>query len=286
MAPAFESSQRGSSVICGLRASDTFVSWDRPAMDAFQNAHGGCFTMRCNVAGREAIVLGLKMAHEDCANLQGDLPIEFGFESYFVSSGVVLVWGLRFFDRPDDPFNAEHLIDPLSGSHVHHVRLATRGPDLLMPIVDKAGQCVTTKSVSIGDGLSKVFEKALGEARAEARRKGPQNFQQAQQEYARAYNPGHMFGQEHRESKNLLAETLNEAVDRMRRIYRANPQCFVRGQGGELEQELREIGMLFDRLGGMNLMRVAWDEFARRCEVRGAARNLEFMWDGIGDWRG
>jgi len=255
-------------------------------MDAFRDAHGGCFTMRCRVADREAIVLGLKMAHDDCENLVGDLPIEFGFKSYSVLSGVVLVWGLRIFDRPVDPLAAEHLIDPLSGSEVHHVRLATRGPDLLMPIVDMAGQCVTTKIVPVGDKLSSVFERALGEARTNARRKGSQDFQLAHQEYAKAYNTGHMFEEDHRESDISLAEAVNEAVTRMLQIYRANPQCFVSGQGGDLEQELRQIGMLMDRLGGMSLMRATWGEFARRCEVRGAPRNLEFMWDGIGDWRG
>lgn len=76
------------------------------------------------------------------------------------------------------------------------------------------------------------------------------------------------------------------AVDKMVSIYREHPQGFVRGQGGGAEQELRNIGETLNDKGGMNLMRAAHAEFSGRCGVRGAARNLEFMWDGVGSWRG
>ncbi len=78
----------------------------------------------------------------------------------------------------------------------------------------------------------------------------------------------------------------DEAVDKMASIYREHPQGFVRGSGGAPEQELRRIGEMLDRRGGMDLMRAAHAEFASRCVVLGAARNLESVWDGIGSWRG
>lgn len=78
----------------------------------------------------------------------------------------------------------------------------------------------------------------------------------------------------------------DEAVDKMVSIYREHPQGFVQGSGGAPEQELRRIGEMLNQRGGMDLMRAAHAEFASRCGVLGAARNLEFVWDGIGSWMG
>jgi hypothetical protein len=78
----------------------------------------------------------------------------------------------------------------------------------------------------------------------------------------------------------------DEAIEKMVSIYRRHPQGFVQGAGGEPEQELRRIGQMLHENGGMNLMRAAHAEFAGKAGVRGAPRNLEFMWDGIGSWRG
>jgi hypothetical protein len=78
----------------------------------------------------------------------------------------------------------------------------------------------------------------------------------------------------------------DEVIDKMVSIYREHPQGFVRGQGGESEQELRRIGELLNQRGGMDVMRAAHAEFAGRCTIRGAPRNLEFVWDGIGAWQG
>jgi hypothetical protein len=78
----------------------------------------------------------------------------------------------------------------------------------------------------------------------------------------------------------------DEAIDKMVSVYREHPEGFVQGSGGAPEQELRRIGEVLDRKGGMDLMRAAHAEFSNRCDVRGAARNLEFMWDGIGRWQG
>lgn len=77
-----------------------------------------------------------------------------------------------------------------------------------------------------------------------------------------------------------------EAVAGIVFIYRRHPQGFVQGFGGAPEQELRRLGEMLNEKGGMDLMRAAHAEFSARCEIRGAARNLEFVWDGIGRWQG
>jgi hypothetical protein len=87
------------------------------------------------------------------------------------------------------------------------------------------------------------------------------------------------------EEKPPAGNWLEDALARLVSIYRSHG-CLVRGQGGPPEQELRRIGESLDREGGIDLMRTVWAEFASRCDVRGAARNLEFLWDGIGTWQG
>jgi formylglycine-generating enzyme required for sulfatase activity len=80
---------------------------------------------------------------------------------------------------------------------------------------------------------------------------------------------------------------VNDVVDILVSIYRENPKGFVVGEGGEYERKIRRIGEELNNRGGMELMREAHRLFSRKCFViPGAARNLEFMWDGIGSWRG
>ena len=76
------------------------------------------------------------------------------------------------------------------------------------------------------------------------------------------------------------------AVDLLVGIYRQHPQGFVAGEGGKQENEIRRIGNSMNKRGGMELMLATHKEFARKCGVLGAPRNLEFLWDRIGQWRG
>lgn len=78
----------------------------------------------------------------------------------------------------------------------------------------------------------------------------------------------------------------DEAVEKMVAIYCEHPQGFVRGSGGAPEQELRRIGEMLNQRGGMDLMLAAHKEFAIKCGVQGAPRNIESLWDCIGQWRG
>ena len=77
-----------------------------------------------------------------------------------------------------------------------------------------------------------------------------------------------------------------QAVRRLVSIYRRHPQGFVLGKGGEAVKELRSIGAMLNDQGGITLMRAAHAAFASGCGVQGASRNLEFIWDGIGEWHG
>ena len=80
--------------------------------------------------------------------------------------------------------------------------------------------------------------------------------------------------------------SVEDAIARLISIYQSHPEGFVRGEGGEDEREIREIGDFLNRQGGFELMRTVHAEFTRRCSTRGAPRNLEFIWDGIGGWQG
>ncbi len=75
-------------------------------------------------------------------------------------------------------------------------------------------------------------------------------------------------------------------VNRLVEVYWAWPQGLVRGRGLEVEREVIRIGRELYEQGGMDLMLAVHTEFARRCGLVGAGRNLEMMWDGIGPWRG
>lgn len=79
---------------------------------------------------------------------------------------------------------------------------------------------------------------------------------------------------------------IEQAVGGLLKIYQSDPQGFVAGAGGAREAELRRIGEVLNARGGMDLMRLAHAHFASQCPIQGADRNLEFMWDGIGSWRG
>ena len=80
--------------------------------------------------------------------------------------------------------------------------------------------------------------------------------------------------------------TFRSAVNRLLDIYQRHPQGFIQGSGGVSEQQIRNIGQGLDDLGGKELMLAVHADFADHCPFPGAARNLEFMWDGIGSWLG
>ena len=76
------------------------------------------------------------------------------------------------------------------------------------------------------------------------------------------------------------------AVKQLLKIYRLHPEGFVRGTGGPEVEMIRRIGAQLNKEGGMAKMLKVHESFAARCTVFGAARNLEHIWDGIGEWLG
>lgn len=84
-----------------------------------------------------------------------------------------------------------------------------------------------------------------------------------------------------------LSEKNEMTLDTMRlwTIYAANPEGFLREQQDPMADEIRRIGMHLNQKGGKDLMLKVHAAFTQKCQIAGAARNLEIMWDGIGDWR-
>jgi hypothetical protein len=81
--------------------------------------------------------------------------------------------------------------------------------------------------------------------------------------------------------------SLADPIETLLAIYAANPDGFAPGYGNPDERgRVRQVGEALNREGGMDLMLDVHAEFARRCRIQGAARNLEHTWDRIGDWLG
>ena len=103
----------------------------------------------------------------------------------------------------------------------------------------------------------------------------------------------------------ILSKKPEKLVTELVEIYTNNPQGFgiddegkdtkyIMTNGGWLKvdgtyevKRIKKIGKLFNQEGGMDHMRMAHKIFSEQCmSIRGAARNLEIVWDGIGDWKG
>ncbi len=77
------------------------------------------------------------------------------------------------------------------------------------------------------------------------------------------------------------------AAQRIANLYRMHPDGFVRGEGGVPEMVIREVGTAVNKRGGKKLMLETHNVFSQITSgIRGAARNLEHVWDGIGEWMG
>jgi HEAT repeat protein len=82
-------------------------------------------------------------------------------------------------------------------------------------------------------------------------------------------------------------EAVECAAERLAEIYRTHPRGFLSGATGPAASEVVSIGRDLNDLGQMEVMRAAHARFAASCRhIAGAGRNLEILWDGIGQWRG
>jgi hypothetical protein len=83
-----------------------------------------------------------------------------------------------------------------------------------------------------------------------------------------------------------LPGTEKEAIQALVEIYHEHPQGFLTGSSSPEAKMIRAIGDMLDEKGGMPLMLRVHEVFSSRCGIYGAPRNLEHMWDNIGEWRG
>jgi hypothetical protein len=87
---------------------------------------------------------------------------------------------------------------------------------------------------------------------------------------------------------NLNSEQkfIAEAVVSLMRLYHNSPGGEGFLTGSQSAEPVRQIGERLYARGGHQFMVVAHQLFASSYTVMGAARNLESVWDGIGDWMG
>lgn len=81
-----------------------------------------------------------------------------------------------------------------------------------------------------------------------------------------------------------IDDILDECVDDLVMIYTNNPDGFLSASPDA--KPVRDIGETLNDAGGMDLMLRAHEIFSARITGVGLARNLEMVWDGIGNWRG
>lgn len=82
------------------------------------------------------------------------------------------------------------------------------------------------------------------------------------------------------EPANDIASKLEASVNRLLMIYKDAPEGFRKAEA----EPVRRIGKDLNGAGGMELMKKAHEMFAARNPQM--ARNLEMVWDGIGNWMG
>ncbi len=79
---------------------------------------------------------------------------------------------------------------------------------------------------------------------------------------------------------------LDKILEELLKEYRKHPEGFI--VSSPEAEAIRKHGETLNSIGGMDLMRQAHARFAQQCNEigPGLARNLEMVWDGIGEWRG
>jgi hypothetical protein len=90
------------------------------------------------------------------------------------------------------------------------------------------------------------------------------------------------FGAEEEGRIGSEGHTIGEVVDMLHQVYREHPDGVERGTPAS--DQLQAIGRAIDETGGKQLMLSVHEQF--KIHDTWHARNLELMWDGIGEWRG
>lgn len=171
------------------------VMWGEDSLAKVRAAHLGAFMERLwDAQGNSETYLGIKLARSDAAGLVGSIPVQFRCGAVTVPAGVLFVLGIRFLDRPEDPLDSEHLIDPANEKHLEHLGLMLQQPRWLLPVFDEVGQLVVVKFVRSNPELKAAYETVRQGAGAELKGKS-QNWTACQIEYDREFRPGHLFMQ-------------------------------------------------------------------------------------------
>ncbi len=103
---------------------------------------------------------------------------------------------------------------------------------------------------------------------------------------------------------DLTVLSIDEYVDQLITLYRKNPEGFestrvrpvskngltfndIKQHDKDIDKAtVRKIGSKLNDIGGFDYMLEAHEMFSAKVNIPGAARNLEMVWDGIGNWRG
>ena len=100
-------------------------------------------------------------------------------------------------------------------------------------------------------------------------------------------NPLLALIKEAQSGKEVSAEEFTIAsVEQLALLYGSTPKGEGFLTGSNAAKHVRLIGEMLYKIGGHQLMLIAHEAFAASYPVYGAARNLEMVWDGIGDWQG
>jgi hypothetical protein len=84
-------------------------------------------------------------------------------------------------------------------------------------------------------------------------------------------------------------ETIIQLTEKLVQLYHEGPKGSAGQPIGfykydENAKPIREIGENLDKIGGIEAMRKVGEKFSRK--LPHCARNLDMVWDGIGDWMG
>ncbi|MDD5542350.1 MAG: hypothetical protein PHX83_04180 [Acidobacteriia bacterium] len=169
------------------------VMWGEESLAKVRAAHLGAFMERLwNAQGGSETYLGIKLARSDAAGLAGSIPIQFRCGAVTVPSGTLLIFGIRFLDRPEDPLDSEHLIDPTNEKHLDHLGLMLSQNRWLLPVFDEVGQLVVVKFMRSNPDLKAGYE-CVRQAAVLELKENTQNWTTCQIEYDRLFRPGHLF---------------------------------------------------------------------------------------------
>lgn len=133
--------------------------------------------------------------------------------------------------------------------------------------------CIKTDKPLLNESVAKRLIK-------KAKRTNPQLYYCTPTE--NALQPVTKLEDESGEGEDIIEISVNQLV----RIYQFSRRGEGFLSGTRSAEPVQQVGNRLNDAGGFNLMLIVHQQFAETYPVRGAARNLERLWDGIGSWQG